>query len=227
MRILIADDHELISELIKTVVEVQNLGASVATCGTFDEAFTVAGTRKVGQERNFDLIILDMRMPGMNGVSGLRRMLGIAQGAPVAIISGAVSPAEAREIMREGAAGFLPKTMGVTELADALKKLLGGERYLPDFLMASKNSEAVAARAPQVETIANLTAREQEVLEEVMQGWSNKQIADHLSVAEITVKTHLTALFRKLGAKNRTDAARIALQMKASRSGDTAGNSAG
>jgi two-component system, NarL family, nitrate/nitrite response regulator NarL len=227
MKILIADDHELISELIKTVVEVQNLGASVATCGSFDEAFALAGTRKVGQDRNFDLIVLDMRMPGMNGVSGLRRMLGIAQGAPVAIISGAVSPAEAREIMREGAAGFLPKTMGVTELADALKKLLAGERYLPDFLMAGKNSEAVAARAPQVETIANLTAREQEVLEEVMQGWSNKQIADHLSVAEITVKTHLTALFRKLGAKNRTDAARIALQMKANRPGAAAENPAG
>lgn len=214
MKLLIADDHELFSELIKSVVETQKIAASVHTCKNFDDAFTAVGTRKTGSAKEFALIILDMRMPGMNGLSGLRRMLDIAQGAPVAIISGMLTPAEAREAMREGAAGFLPKTMPLTELADALKKLLAGERFLPKYLMAGNKSEAVAPRAAKVETVADLTSREQEVLNELMQGWSNKQIAENLGITEITVKSHLMHLFRKLGAKNRTDAVRIALRLK-------------
>jgi two-component system nitrate/nitrite response regulator NarL len=215
MNILIADDHELFGELIKNVVEAQQIAASVHTCRNFDDAYAVVGTRKIGQARQFDLVILDMRMPGMNGLSGLRRMLEVAQGAPVAIISGELTPSEAREAMREGAAGFLPKTMPLAELADALRVLLMGQRYLPKFLMTDPRSEAILTRAAKVATLGELTTREQQVLNEVMQGWSNKQIAENLGITEITVKSHLMHLFPKLGAKNRTDAVRIALRLKA------------
>ena len=214
MKILIADDHELFSELIKTVVETQGIAGSVKTFKNFDDAYTAVGTRKVGQDREYDLILLDMRMPGMNGLTGLRRMLDIARGAPVAIISGLLSPAEAREVMKEGAAGFLPKTMQLAELADALKQLIAGQRYLPKFLMVSGRADAVAARAAKPAAIADLTSREQEVLDELMQGWSNKRIAENLGITEITVKSHLMHLFRKIGAKNRTDAVRIAMKLK-------------
>jgi two-component system nitrate/nitrite response regulator NarL len=213
MNILIADDHELFSELIKTVVESQGLAAAVRTYKNFDSAHAAVGTRKAGTDRNFDLILLDMRMPGMNGLSGLRRMLEVAAGAPVAIISGMLTPAEAREVMRDGAAGFLPKTMPLAELADAIKKLATGERYVPKFLMAGGDPDAVA---PRKETsVADLTDREREVLDELMQGWSNKQIGENLGISEITVKSHLMHLFRKIGARNRTDAARIGQQFKA------------
>ena len=212
MNILIADDHELFSELIKTVIETQALGAAVRTFKTFDSAYAAVGTRKTGMDRNFDLILLDMRMPGMNGLSGLRRMLDVAVGAPVAIISGMLTPAEARAVIRDGAAGFLPKTMPLAELADAIKKIAAGDRYLPKFLMTGDAAEAVAP--PRVARLLDLTDRERQVLDEVMQGWSNKQIGENLGISEITVKTHLTHLFRKIGARNRTDAMRIGLQLK-------------
>lgn len=212
MNILIADDHELFGELIKTVIETQKLAVAVRTFKNFDGAYAAVGTRKSGGPRNFDLILLDMHMPGMNGLSGLRRMIEIAEGAPVAIISGMLSPSEAREVVRDGAAGFLPKTMPLTELADAIKKLAAGERYLPKFLMSAASADAVAPRKEA--KLADLTEREQQVLDELMQGWSNKQIGGNLGISEITVKTHLMHLFRKIGARNRTDAMRIAMRLK-------------
>ncbi len=212
MRILIADDHELFSELITSVVLAHGVAGTVSTCRNFDDAYDMVGTRKIGEDRKFDLIILDMRMPGMNGLSGLRRMLSIAGGTPVAIISGMLSPAEAREVMREGAAGFLPKTMPLHQLDDALRQLLAGDRFVPSFLMVDKRAGAVASRNPERASWNDLTARERQVLTELMQGWSNKQIAENLGIAEITVKSHLMHLFRKINARNRTDAVRIAMQ---------------
>lgn len=222
MNILIADDHELFGDLLKSVAESQQLASTVRTFKNFDSAFLAVGTRKAGAPRSFDLILLDMRMPGMNGLSGLRRMLAIADGAPVVIISGALSPAEAREVMREGAAGFLPKTMSLSELGDAVRRLAAGERFLPRYLMADADHESVQPRPPA--RLADLTEREQQVLTELMQGWSNKRIGENLGISEITVKTHLMKLFRKIGARNRTDAMRIALQIQA---GDGPANSEG
>lgn len=212
MRILIADDHELFNELITNVALAYGLASDVVSCRNFDDAYQAVGTRKIGEERKFDLVILDMRMPGMNGCSGLRRMLGIAGTTPVAIISGMLSPAEAREVMREGAAGFLPKTMPLDDLKTAVKALLVGERYLPSYLMVKKDAEAVQSRNIAVSP-CELTSRERQVLDELMQGWSNKEIANNLGITEITVKSHLMHLFRKINARNRTDAVRIGMQI--------------
>jgi two-component system, NarL family, nitrate/nitrite response regulator NarL len=212
LRILIADDHELFNELITNVVLAHGLASDVVSCRNFDDAYQIVGTRKITEDRKFDLIILDMRMPGMKGCSGLRRMLGIAGTTPVAIISGMLSPAEAREVMREGAAGFLPKTMPLHELEAAVKALLAGERYVPPYLMVKKDAEVVQARTAATAP-GDLTSRERQVLDELMQGWSNKEIANNLGITEITVKSHLMHLFRKINARNRTDAVRIGLQL--------------
>jgi len=212
MRILIADDHELFNELITNVALAHGLASDVVSCRNFDDAYQAVGTRKFGEERKFDLIILDMRMPGMKGCSGLRRMLAIAGATPVAIISGMLSPAEAREVMREGAAGFLPKTMPLHELEAAVRTLLAGDRYVPPYLMVKKDAEAIQARNAAA-CPNELTSRERQVLDELMQGWSNKEIANNLGITEITVKSHLMHLFRKINARNRTDAVRIGLQL--------------
>lgn len=214
MHILVADDHGLFSDLVKSVMESADRATHVQTFRNFDDAYAAVGTRLPGDERKFNLIILDMRMPGMNGLSGLRRMLDVATGTPVAIMSGMVTPAEAREAMREGAAGFLPKTMPLAELADALRRIAGGERYTPKFLMVGAQTDAVATRVARPAALGELTDRESQVIDELMQGWSNKQIAENLGISEITVKSHLMHIFRKIGAKNRTDAVRIALRLK-------------
>jgi DNA-binding NarL/FixJ family response regulator len=210
MNILIADDHELVSEMLKMTLERQP-HTRVQTVRNFDDAVRVAGTKRHGQTGPFDLVLLDMRMPGMNGLSGLRRMRDLIGQTPVAIISGMLTPAEARQVMQEGAAGFVPKTLPIDELVGAIQKMVAGERFVPSFLMVSGADSAVVARKEAPAGLAGLTPRESEVLRELVQGWTNKQIAQNLGVTEVTVKTHLIGLFRKLGAKNRADAVRIAL----------------
>ncbi len=150
-------------------------------------------------------------MPGMNGLSGLRRMRELVGKVPVALMSGMLTPAEARQVMQEGAAGFVPKTLPVDELVDAVRRMAKGERFVPKFLMVSEDNAAVARRDDTATGFVGLTPREADVLNELVQGWTNKQIAQNLGVSEVTVKTHLIGLFRKIGAKNRADAVRIAL----------------
>lgn len=210
MNILIADDHELVGEMLKMTLERQ-AGTKVLTVRTFDDAYQAAGTRKTGEPIPYDIILLDMRMPGMNGISGLRRMRDLAGKVPVAIISGMLTPAEARQVMHEGAAGFVPKTLPVGELVEAVKRMAAGVRYLPKFLMVGDGNASVARREDISTGFDGLTPRESDVLRELIQGWTNKQIAQNLGVSEVTVKTHLIGLFRKIGAKNRADAVRIAL----------------
>ncbi len=210
MRVLIADDHELVAEMLKMTLERQ-AGTTAVTVRSFDDAYRAAGTRRTGEPMPFDIILLDMRMPGMSGISGLRRMRDLVGAVPVAIISGTMTPAEARQVMHEGAAGFVPKTLPVHELVQAIGMMAAGVRFLPRFLMVAESSRAVARRDDGGQGFTSLTPREAEVLNELVQGWSNKQIAKHLMVSEVTVKTHLIGVFRKTGAKNRADAVRLAL----------------
>jgi DNA-binding NarL/FixJ family response regulator len=210
MNILIADDHDLIGGLLKMGLE-QDPSIRVHAVRNFDDAYKAVSVRRSDRTLGYDLIILDMRMPGMNGLSGLRRMRERAGSVPVAIISGMLTPAEARQVMHEGAIGFVPKTLAIEELQAAILKMARGERFVSDYLMVSERNEAVAARQAPPPGLEGLTPREIEVLNELVQGWSNKQIAQNLEVTEITVKAHLGRLFRKIGAKNRADAVRLAL----------------
>jgi two-component system nitrate/nitrite response regulator NarL len=212
MKILIADDHELVSEMLRMRLE-RDGGVEVVATKNFDEAYAVVGTRKAGEKNGFDLILLDMRMPGMNGLSGLRRIRQLVGTVPVGIISGQLTPAEARQVMAEGAAGFLPKTLPVNEMVEAIRKMVAGERYVHGFLMVGEGNLNVAKPVDAVKGLETLTPRERECLMELTHGWTNKQIAQNLGVTEVTVKTHLIAGFRKIGAKNRTDAVRIALSL--------------
>jgi two-component system nitrate/nitrite response regulator NarL len=210
MKILIADDHELVGELLKTRLEREG-DFEVVAAKTFDEAFALAGTRKSGEVIDLDLVLLDMRMPGMNGISGLRRMRALVGAIPVGIISGQLTPAEGRQVMAEGAAGFLPKILPVNDMVEAIRKMIAGERYVHGFLMVGEADMAVSKPVDAIKGLESLTPRERECLMELTQGWTNKQIAQHLGITDVTAKTHLIAAFRKLGARNRTDAVRIAL----------------
>ena len=210
MNILIADDHELIGGLLKMGLE-QDPDIRVTAVRNFDDAYKAVAIRRADGTLGYDLVILDMRMPGMNGLSGLRRMRDRVGSIPVAIMSGMLTPSEARQVMQEGAIGFVPKSMSIEDLQDAILKMARGERFVADYLMVSNKSEAVAERPAPPPGLEGLTPREIEVLNELVQGWSNKQIAQNLEVTEITIKAHLGRLFRKIGAKNRADAVRLAL----------------
>ena len=185
-RVLLADDHELVRETIAAYLG-QNGAHEVTSVGSFDEAVEAL----TGQ--TYDLVMLDYRMPGMEGLDGLRTLVGDHPNTPVALISGAAGPDVARFAIDSGAAGFLPKTLAPAELTKAVTTLINGGFYLPD--------EAVAKMS------SSLTPREIEVVRGIAAGKSNKEIARDLGVQEVTIKLHVKTLSRKLDARNRTHAA--------------------
>lgn len=216
MNVLIADDHALVGDLLKLALEQAGGDVRVTTAANFESALQLAHEPGYGKKPPFDIVLLDLNMPGMNGLNGLRRMRALLRDVPVAIISGTAAPSQAREFMREGAIGFLPKTMQVDEMMKAILSMAAGERYVSKYLMVGEHSQTIATRPEVPDALRSLTKREHEVLLELIQGWGNKRIAQNLGLGEPTIKVHLRGLFHKLGAKNRTDAVRIGLTVLSS-----------
>jgi len=195
LRILIADDHDLVRETLAAFLS--SGGACEVECaGTLDEAMRATRGREP-----FDVILLDYNMPGMTGLDGLAAMRTANNEQPVALISGTATPALAETAIAAGAAGFLPKTMPAKSILAAIRFMAAGEIYAPyDFLHRSSRAR----------DSFGLTERERDVLRGLAVGKSNKEIARDLDLQEVTVKLHVKTLSRKLGAKNRTQAAMVA-----------------
>lgn len=198
MRVLIADDHDLLRDTL--VLFLQSQG-DIQTSTAAD----VAGACKlIETEEPFDLVLLDLNMPGMNGLEGLKHVLTLGGGQRAALLSGEATRDIVEQALEAGAAGFVPKTLPAKSMINAVKFMAMGEQYAPvDFMTAVEE-------APSHPLADKLTPRELQVLKGLTQGKSNKEIARDLEITEPTVKLHMKTLYRKLGAANRTQAALIA-----------------
>lgn len=198
MRILLADDQELVRDTIAAFLRQED-ALTVEVARDFPTALELV--RSMGA---FDLVLLDYMMPGMNGLAGLAAMKKQQGTKPVAIISGTAPRAIAEQALSEGAAGFLPKTMSTRSLVAAVRFMAAGEVYAPISLMTERDTTPVTVAG------AQLTSREMDVLKRLCRGLGNKEIARELELQEVTVKLHIKTLYRKIAAKNRTHAAMIA-----------------
>ena len=194
LNVLIVDDHEMVLEMFAMYLE-GSVDMNVTTARHLDE-----GLDKIAEHGPFDVVLLDLNMPGMNGISGLRRAIKANDGKPVAIITGSPSPRMLDEIMNSGAAGIILKTTAVRSLANAIRFMHSGEHYMPLELVRERQVASRTVRHGQ------LSEKEMTVLSFLAQGKQNKEIANDLQLAEPTVKMHVTSICRKLGAQNRTQA---------------------
>lgn len=198
MRVLIADDHDLLRDTLLAFLDAAG-GIEVGSASSFVEACT-----RIREDEPYNLILLDYKMPGMNGLDSLSEAINMNGGQRVALISGQANREIAEEALRRGAAGFVPKTLPAKSLVNAIRFMAMGEQYAPiDFMTAQKETEEhpLAQR---------LTTREIQVLEGLSAGKSNKEIARDLDLTEPTVKLHMKTLYRKLEVNNRTQAAIVA-----------------
>ncbi|WP_371153828.1 LuxR C-terminal-related transcriptional regulator [Jannaschia sp. 2305UL9-9] len=198
MRVLIADDHDLLRDTV--VLFLQSQG-DIETSTAAD----LAGACKlIETEDPYDLVLLDLNMPGMNRLEGLKRVLDMDGGQRVALLSGEATREIVEQALEAGAAGFVPKTLPAKSMINAIKFMAMGEQYAPiDFMTAAEET----ASHPLAD---KLTPRELQMLKGLTEGKSNKEIARDLDISEPTVKLHMKTLYRKVGATNRTQAALIA-----------------
>lgn len=200
MRVLFADDHVMMREALRPHLERLAEAVDVVEAGSALEVM-----RRLDDGERFDLVILDLRMPGMNGLEGLREMRSSYPSMPFVVLSSDSDPETIGEAMRIGAAGFIPKLMSTAQMLMALQLVLTGERFLPSAVMSGE-----CATFPSHHGVAGLalTGREQDILPLLREGLPNKVIAQRLGVGEVTVKTHVSNLLRKLNVKNRAQAIR-------------------
>ena len=175
----------------------------VMTASTLGQAIELAG-----DARDLDVVALDLNMPDMNGLHGLSRMRKVLKkDVPIALMDHALNQKQMRDALRVGAAGFLPYSMASDALLGALRLMASGEIFIP---VTDTDNVQFTKSSPREKF---LSSREREVLDGLLSGHSNRQIADRIGLSEVTIKYHLKSLRSKLGARNRTHAALRAIEL--------------
>ncbi len=164
----------------------------------------------VEKKADADLVLLDLNMPGAHGFSGLVFLRGQYPGLPVVVVSGSEDLQVMRRSIDYGASGFIPKSAPLPVITSAIQAVLEGDMWLPEGV-AEKLEQMQTESTDFSERLASLTPQQFRVLGMLAEGMLNKQIAYDLDVSEATIKAHITAVFRKLGVRNRTQAV-IAIQ---------------
>lgn len=200
IRALIADDHELFRSGLRQLL-VDTLDAKdVREAETLDQAIEILTNEGAG-----DLVLVDLRMPGMSGAEALGALRDGFPNAKVAVVSAWEERPEIIAALNAGVHGYIPKSLPSSEIAAAIRTILDGGIFVPPSL-GRREPGAPGARLPGATSEDKLTARQKEVLNELLKGLASKEIARSLDIAEGTVKIHLAAIYRALGVRTRAEA---------------------
>jgi DNA-binding NarL/FixJ family response regulator len=202
IRVLLADDHAVLREATAELVDHQPDMEVVGQTGTGED--TIAQAKALGP----DVVVMDIAMPRLDGLEATRRIVAECAGTRVLILTAHDDAAHVIPLLRAGATGYLPKTVGLNDLLDAIRATSRGESTLPPSV-ASVVVRHMAG-VPEQGADAELTAREMDVLQLVAQGLTNYQTARQLGVSVRTVEAHLTHIYAKLDVRSRTEAALLA-----------------
>jgi DNA-binding NarL/FixJ family response regulator len=200
-RVLIVDDHPLFVEALQRTI----VGAfpDVVT----REAISIEkAKRELDSQPPFDMVLLDLALPGTRGLEGLLELRTLHPKLPIVVVSALEDPRIVQDVMRYGAAGFISKSADRNEIAAALKDVMDGSLTLPKGYRPPETPAAPEAHEEIVRRLKTLTPKQLSVLRMLRQGLLNKQIAHELQIEETTVKAHVSEILRKLNVSSRTQA---------------------
>jgi DNA-binding NarL/FixJ family response regulator len=207
MRILVADDHALLTDTL----ELQSSG--LAPDLTIETVADLASVLAHSEGEQLALIVLDLYMPGMNGLGGLAALRRKFPKVPVALMSGEVSSATVESARAAGAVGFIPKTIRLKDMLAAIRTMASGGQFFPLANGARMPGAAVDDTSPDGRGVfSSLTKREFQVLHELCKGASNIEIGKALSLEPVTVGLYLRTIYRKLGVQSRVQAVKLSLE---------------
>jgi DNA-binding NarL/FixJ family response regulator len=201
MKTLLVDDHGLFRDGLAMLILRAFPELELLQAGDIAEALA-----RLASDPDIGLLLLDLALPDSAGTSGLRRLREHAPQVTVVVLSADESPETVLAAIDAGAAGFIPKTARSGVMQDALGVVLGGGVYLPPAVLLANAVPEAFAPPDALDEVAGLTPRQRDVLRLLIEGKPNKLICRELALSESTVKTHLAAIFRRLGANSRTQA---------------------
>lgn len=211
MRVLLIDDHALVRRGMEELLRSRGVEV-VASAGSGEEGIRLA------QSLAPDIVLLDIKMPGLSGIDTLNRLRGLGLTMPVVMLTMSREDADLQSALRGGAQGYLLKDMDPEELLPALEATLRGDNVVAKEMVGTLarivqgNGARPDQASPSDAPFAELTPRELEILEYVASGLSNKMVARELNISDGTVKLHVKAILRKLGLHSRVEAAVLAVE---------------
>lgn len=210
-RIVIGDDHPLVRAGLRTALGSVIPDVEIIEGHSLDEVMQTLSQ----WHGEIDLVLWDLNMPGVRGFAGLFMLLAQYPTVPVAIISARQDAATIRRAVAYGASGYIPKSLSLPAMAEAIARILGGEIWIPPNI--GGRGAIVDSDIDLASRFAKLSAQQMRVLSMIVQGRLNKEIAAELNIAEQTVKGHVSTIFRKLGVGSRTQAAVLAERLAITR----------
>jgi DNA-binding NarL/FixJ family response regulator len=211
LQVLLADDHALFRDGMRYVLQQLSDQVDIICAGNFAETLRQAETNP-----GLDLALIDLNMPGSEGVGSIRIFHHQFPGVPLVVVSGSDQRSEIEWVMEYGAMGFISKMSTAKEMVNALRLVLAGEIYLPPQLLSASDTIVNTSDIDNGNQHLNkhgLTKRQMEALQYLAEGLSNKEIALKMNLAEGTIKVHVAATFQVLQVSSRLDAVRKAQKL--------------
>lgn len=199
IRVLIADDHQLIRDMVGAFLLAQK-NFSVMHADSYDNVSIV-----LLENDPFDVVLLDVQMPGMDGIRCIEKLVTEFPHTSFVVFSGSASNLYVQEALKVGAKGYIPKTIPFKSLLNTIMLVASGEIFVPSTFVVNDRPESSACKF-------DISEIELRVLRMVCAGMANKEIAREMGKTEVLIKMHMRGICKKLGAKNRTQAAIIALR---------------
>lgn len=205
-RVLVVEDHEVFSTAVARLLERH---ADVRLVGAVHDAEEAIRMIQVGADETPDVVLMDVNLPGVNGVDATRKIRDISPRTRIVLLTATHDPNVVADGLAAGACGYVPKTSAVGELIDVVRRVAAGHFVVPtshlgpvvDQLRSARRSERVVDR---------LTTRETQILRRMAEGETTTQIAEHLGISALTVQTHVKSILAKLGARSRIEAVTMA-----------------